>query len=477
MARQSPALEQRVLNFIRQYRLIKEGSCLVVAVSGGPDSTCLLHLLVGLRQELGIELHVAHLDHRLRGRESEADAAYVAHLAERLGMPATIERRDAKAYQKEKRISLEEAAREVRYRFLADTAEAINTSYIATGHTLDDQVETILMHIIRGTGTRGLVGLKPLSQWQINGRKLNIIRPLLEVSRRQTAEYCRRYELMPRLDSSNLSLSSLRNRIRQQLVPLLESYNTDVTAALCRMATTATDEITFLDAEVARLWPDVASEQPGLVMLDRDVFHALPPALKRHLLRVVIENILGNLKDIETRHIEEIMDVLDKPAGKQISLPGGLIFYVEYDRYLLGVATVNTCPYPVIGGEYSINIPGQTELPGWRVEAEVIGPSFGKGEGLLTNDFTACLDLGKTGKDLKVRRRKPGDRFQPLGMAETKKLNEFMIDARIPRSWRGRIPVVFSPRHIVWLVGYRIDDRAKVTEDTKQVLRLQFKRC
>ncbi len=466
-----------MLRFMRQHQLVTGGSCLLVAVSGGPDSTCLLHLLVRLRQELGIKLHVAHLDHRLRGAESEADATYVAWLAGRLGVPAIIERRDVKAYQRQKRISLEEAAREVRYRFLADTAEAIGASCIATGHTLDDQVETILMHIIRGTGTRGLIGLKPLSQWQLNGRKFNIARPLLEVSRRQTADYCRHHRLMPRLDTSNLSLSPLRNRIRQQLVPLLESYNTSVAEALCRMAAIATDEVAFLDTEVARLWPGVVTEQVGVIMLDRDGFYTLPLALKRHLLRAAIEGLLGSLKDIETRHIEEIIAVLDKPAGKQISLPGGLIFCVEYDRYLLGMETVNTCPYPVIGDEYSINIPGETELPGWQVEAEITGTSFKKGMGLVNNDFTACLDLEKSGGDLKVRCREPGDRFQPLGLTQPKKLNQFMIDARIPRPWRGRVPIVFSPQHIVWLVGYRTDDRVKVTEETKKVLRLEFKRC
>ena len=166
MAKQPLALEQRVACFIREHHLVSDGSCLLVAVSGGPDSTCLLHILVGLRQELGIRLHVAHLDHQLRGTESEADADYVAQLAHRLEVPATIDRRDAKAYQKKKRISLEEAAREVRYHFLADTASSIGASRVATGHTLDDQVETILMHLVRGTGTHGLQGLKPSSEWR-----------------------------------------------------------------------------------------------------------------------------------------------------------------------------------------------------------------------------------------------------------------------------------------------------------------------
>jgi tRNA(Ile)-lysidine synthase len=472
--RQQSTLEQRVGCFIRKYSLFSEGSRLLLAVSGGPDSTCLLHVLFELRQELGIELHIAHLDHRLRGAESEADAAYVEKLAASLGVPATIEKRDVKTYQKEKRISLEEAAREVRYRFLADIAGNIGADYIVTGHTLDDQVETILMHIIRGTGTRGLIGLKPYSQWQLDGRSITVVRPLLEVNRQQTTEYCQENKLIPRLDTSNLSLSPLRNRIRQQLLPLLKSYNPGVAEALLRIADIANDEIAFLDAEVARLWPAVVAQKEGMIILNRDRFNQLPTAIKRHLLRAVIEHILGSLKDIETRHIEEILAMLDKPAGKQINLPGGLIFSIEYDSYVLGLETVNTCPYPVIGGEYRISIPGETKLPGWLVKVEIIEPQAMKKE---EDDFTAHLDLDKAGNELEVRQRKPGDRFQPLGLAQPKKLNEFMIDTKIPRSWRRRIPVVYSPKQILWLVGYRMDDRAKVTEETKKVLRLEFKRC
>ncbi len=474
MGKQQPTLEQQTACFIQRHNLFPKGSRLLLAVSGGPDSTCLLYTLLRLRQELGVELHVAHLDHQLRGKESGADAAYVEKLAGRLGVPVTVEKRDVKAYQKEHRISLEEAAREVRYRFLSDVADSVGAGCIVTGHTLDDQVETVLMHIIRGTGTKGLIGLKPCSRWLLDDRRITIVRPLLEISRQQTADYCKENELMPRLDISNLSLSPLRNRIRQQLLPLLKSYNSGITAALLRIAVIANDEITFLDSEVARLWPAIVEEKEGMLILNKDRLNELPVALKRHLFRAVVEEIIGNLKDIETRHIEEILAALDKPAGRLINLPGGLIFSIEYDRYLLGMENVDTCPYPVIGGEYRISIPGKTELPGWLVEAEIMKSGAMEKE---EDDFIAYLDLDRTGNELKVRRRKPGDRFQPLGMVETKKLNEFMIDAKIPRTWRGRIPVVYSPKQILWLVGYRIDDRVKVTEETKKVLRLEFKRC
>jgi tRNA(Ile)-lysidine synthase len=505
--KQSPVLEQRVARFIREHSLVSRGSCLLVAVSGGADSTCLLHLLSSLKDELGIKLHVAHLDHQLRGAESEADAAYVAALAHRLGVPATIEQRDVRGYQKEHHLSLEEAAREVRYRFLADTADSVGADRIATGHTRDDQVETILMHLVRGTGTRGLIGLKPNSQWRLDDRRITIIRPLLEVSRQETADYCHSHRLEPRLDASNLSLSPLRNRIRRQLLPLLRSYNPGVAEVLLRTAATAADELAFLNEEVAGLWSKVVSQQGKVVVLDKNSFSSLSPALKRHLLRKAIEELLGNLKDIEVRHIEEIMAVLDKPAGKQVSLPWGLVFAVEYGRYLLGREPVDVCPFPPLSGEYTLNIPGETRLPGWRVEATIVKPFLTKGKfeganapskqknplplgkgkgmkgiGLEENNFVACLDLDQAGNRLTVRRRKPGDRFQPLGLGQPKKLNEFMIDARIPCAWRGRIPVVYisgqaldTTRQIVWLVGYRIDERVKVTAAAKRVLRLEFK--
>ncbi len=502
------SLEQRVLHFIREHHLVSSQSCLLVAVSGGPDSVCLLHILVKLKEEMGIRLHVAHLNHQLRGAEAEADARYVSNLARRLGISATIDHRDVKAHQKDKHLSLEEAAREVRYTFLAQVAEAIGASQAAVGHTMDDHIETILMHLVRGTGTRGLRGLRPRAEWQSSGSSLTIIRPLLPVSREETTGYCHHHQLRPRIDASNLSLSPLRNRIRHQLLPLLKSYNPQVTEALLRTAEIASDDLAFMDKEGSQLWAEIALRQENTIILDKKRLLELPSALKRHLLRMSIEKLLGNVKDIEMRHIEEIMDALTKPAGKKLSLPGGLTFSVEYNSYLIGQDPSALSPFPTLGGELPLKLPGKTMLPGWRVEATIIPPEAmkddaggyiegslkgrspsktyispsplkergTKGVRLINNLFTAYFDRDKTGDKITVRSRKTGDRFQPLGMSQPKKLNEFMIDAKIPQAWRGRIPLVCSPHHILWVVGWRIDDRVKVTEDTKQVLRLKFER-
>jgi len=227
------------------------------------------------------------------------------------------------------------------------------------------------MHLIRGTGTRGLRGLQPSSRWQSSGNSLTIIRPLLPVSRQETADYCHNHQLMPRIDASNLSLSPLRNRIRHQLLPLLESYNPRVAEALLRTARIAGDDLAFFDKEIDRLWGKIAQKQGNTITLDKKKFLELPSALKRYLLRRAIEDLLGNLKDIESRHIEEIMDALTKPAGKRLSLPGGLIFSIEYDQYLLGPDPAALSPFPILGAEFPLELPGETVLPGWRIEATI----------------------------------------------------------------------------------------------------------
>ena len=477
--RHQQTLAQRVLHFIQKEHLVSTPSCLLVAVSGGPDSVCLLHILAELREKLGITLHIAHLNHKLRGAESEADARYVSELAHRLGIPVTTEERDVKAHQARQHISLEEAAREVRYTFLSQVAQAIRAEEAAAGHTADDHTETILMHLVRGTGIKGLQGLKPRTQWQLAGNSVTIVRPLLQISREETAEYCRQHHLAPRIDTSNLSLSPLRNRIRHQLLPLLKSYNPQVAEALQRTARIAGDDLGFIDQQCLQLWAEIAQKQGNVIIIDKQRLLKSPSVLRRYLLRMSIEKLVGNIKDIEMRHIEDIMSILTKPAGKRLDLPGGLIFAVEYDRYMLTQDRESLSPFPPLEDEFPLKLPGETTLPGWRIEAIITGPSIvkGKGIGLINNALTAHFDLDKAGDRLSVRSRQRGDRFQPLGMSQPKKLGEFMIDAKIPQAWRGRIPIVCSQKHILWVVGWRIDDRAKVTEGTKRILCLRFERC
>jgi len=467
-------LEQRVLRFIRDNDLVSGGT-LLVAVSGGPDSVCLLYILNSLRYELGIQLHVVHLDHQLRGVESEADAQYVAELARHLDLPSTIETRDVMSYRTKYRLSLEEAAREVRYTFITGVAEAIGASGAAVGHTRNDHVETVLMHLIRGSGTRGLIGLQPANLWRLGEKRLKIIRPLLTVSREETEIFCREHRLAPRMDTSNNALSLLRNRIRLELLPVLLKYNPNITEALVNTSRIAASELDFLDLASKVAWENTAKLVKNTVVLDKEKFLYLHPAVQRYLIRKAIVSTRSGatdpLKDIEAVHIEDIMNVLHKQAGKIIHLPYGLVFSVEYDRYLLGTDPAALSPYPRIEEQTTLKIPGNTQAGSWLVTAKIIKRAQMK----KGSPFTAYFDIEKTGNNLFMRPVLPGDRFQPLGMVKIKKIAEFLIDVRVPHAWRARIPVICSPEHILWLPGYRIDERVKVTEATDHVLKVVMK--
>ena len=539
-------LELRVKDFIQQHKLISPGEIVVVAVSGGADSVCLLHMLARWQSELDIKLHIAHLNHQLRGAESEADAKYVFDLAAHLAVPITVGKRDVAAYKAERACSTEEAARELRYDFLAKVAADIGANRVAIGHTRDDQVETILMHILRGTGTSGLRGLEPCSpvpsksgQPSAVSYQVWAIRPLLGVTREETTNYCQAYQLAPRIDSSNLSLSFFRNRLRLELLPLLREYNSNVDQALLRLAEIANDDTTFIQQQALQSWEEVVKLEDGVIYLDKKKTIALPLALQRQLIRLALARILGNTRDIEASHIEAVRGLLNKPVGKRVSLPHNIICQGGYNEVVIalsqssepklraeGVAISEgeawqshpvvagfipallknliqgkfgeeqTKPayvpcQPLLRGRFRLNIPGETILPGWRVIASIspviVSLSLLSLRGLSRakrgnstkqsqSGLMAEFDLQPAGNELFVRQRQPGDSFQPLGMNKPKKLQRFMVDAKIPLSWRDHIPLVCSLRQILWVVGWRIDDRVKVTETSREILRLEFAR-
>jgi tRNA(Ile)-lysidine synthase len=504
-------LETKVLDFIERHSLISPEEIVVIGVSGGADSVCLLHVLSQCRKRLGAKLHIAHLNHLLRGSESEADAKYVSNLVNSLGIPITIDRQDVAAYRIERNCSIEEAARELRYTFLGRVAKEAGANRIAIGHTRDDHVETILMHIIRGTGINGLCGLAPCSPMAYAGQEmslsteipsvrkyqrsnLQVIRPLLDITREETAIYCQEHQLTPRIDSSNLSLSSFRNRLRLQLLPLLRQYNPSLDRALLRLADIAKEDNAFIEQQASELWDEVARQENSNIYLDKKQLASLRIALQRQLLRAAVTRLAGDARDIEAGHIEAVRSLLNKPAGKRISLPHGFICQGGYDEIVIASppsvivseawqSQFPPCPFPPLPGEVPLKAPGKTVFPGWTVTASIVRERTdsplswyapGTDEETCQGNLVADFDLRKTGTKLSIRQRRPGDRFQPLGLSMPKKLYEFMVDAKIPRSWRGNIPILYSPRQIIWVVGWRTDDRVKVTETSEEILRLEF---
>ena len=474
------ALEGRVASALRDHALY--GTTLLVAVSGGPDSLALLNVLHRLRDEFDLKLFGAHLNHKLRGAESDGDAEFAADTFRRLGIPAASDSADVAAYRGEHKLSLEDAARRVRYAFLANAAARRNADAIALGHTADDQAETVLMHIIRGSGLNGLRGMSAVDERAIDGKPITLFRPLLGTRRSETQAYCGAMGLTPRVDASNSSPEFLRNRIRLELLPLLEQMNPSVRDALLRLSANAVHDSGYIDVQADAAWSDVAQvDGSGGVRLDTAALSKQHAAIQGRILRRAIEAAGG---EVAQRNILDMLALIGGAPGKRLRLSGGLTFVTGYVEAYVGMAEAvedMLLPLPAIRSEVAVPVPGEIRVAGWRIRADIdidgkealsnLPRSNTQGEGIIV---TEMLDWDCVGDGLWARVRRAGDRFQPLGMEQPKSLREFMIDARVPRQWRDGLPLVVSERGIVCVPGWRIAHWARVTNATRRVLLLRI---
>jgi tRNA(Ile)-lysidine synthase len=468
---------------ILAHNMVEDGDTLVLGVSGGPDSLCLAHALLTLRGELGLTLHLAHLDHGIRGEESQADAAFVVELARQWGLPATVESGDVPHYARAQGLATEEAARRKRYLFLGGVAQETGARCVAVGHNADDQVETILMHLMRGSGLGGLRGmlfvqLLGAEPWW-SGPTLRLIRPLLDVPRREIEAYCQEQNLKPRFDRSNLDLTYHRNRIRHELIPHLESFNPRIREVLRRSAQVIADDYDYLRLQGLDTWSKLAGESEETVTFPLQPWSQLHPSLQRQLLREAIHRLRSSLRDITWTHVEQARRGLDRiESGGRITLPQGLSLFKGYDCFSISEVPTRPDVPLLLRDPVPLAVPGVTRLPesGWAVRAEIVAREGAAQQALENTDpWQSYLDLEITGPDLCLRVRRPRDCFQPLGMGgKSKSLTAFMIDAKIPREIRDQLPLVVSPAQIVWVAGYRIDERARITGRTRQVLRSRF---
>ena len=444
----------------------------------------MLYALHRLKTALSLELHGAHLDHSIRGSESEADARFVGDTLRELGIDFTSEREDVPAFKKAHRLSTEEAARQVRYAFLSRVAQEQQADAVAVGHTADDQVETVLMNIIRGSGLAGLRGMEPRARRTFAGKEVLLVRPLLNLSRQDTVEYCRAQRLKPRLDSSNLSSEPTRNRVRLELLPLLEEFNPAVRDALTRLSRSATQDDEYLESELDAAWPAAVREERGHVSVDKAAYSRLGPAVQVRLLRRAVARVMGSLDRIEHTHINEMAQMMSGAAGRTLYLPRGVRFASGYGEATITRRDAGLFALPPLEGDYLLNIPGGTQVCGWRVEAKVVEQSATEASAgdydtapkreYAPDGLTAYLGRDTLGAQTRIRTRRPGDRFQPLGMSQTKKLQDFMVDAKVPRGWRDRVPLVLCADGIAWVVGWRIAEWAKVKEGTSQTVEIRF---
>ena len=456
----------------------KAATPLVVGVSGGPDSTALLYCLYRLRKDWDLQLHVAHLNHDFRGEEADADAEFVTNLALELDLPVTVEKQDPVAYQRERGISsFEQGARELRYAFLAKVATSIGATAVAVAHTADDLAETVLLHILRGTGLHGLRGMTELAPWPwpLNLPQLRLLRPLLEATKAETVAYCNSLDRSFRVDTGNALPRFTRNRLRQNLLPLLtEEYNPRIRESLVRLAHTASLELDFLEKETDAAWPQALVDpeesegEAGSVSLHRQRLSKLHPALQRMVLRRAYILVAGDARRLRESHLRAMAEAASRrSSGQTLHLPGGWRLHVAYGFLRLTKDPVLECPYPPLVGEYPVSLPqstgevGVTRLEGWEISIQIV-TAPGPEQVAAALPLAAYLGPAVLGPGLQVRSRRPGDRFQPLGMTHQKKLQDYFTDARIPESWRDRIPLLIADRGIAWIVGQRIAEWARV---------------
>lgn len=448
--------------WIIQHRLIVPGDRIVVACSGGPDSLALLHILVQLRQRYPIELKVAHVNHMFRP-EAVQEAQFVHAMATRWGLDCEQAQIDVPKYMEETGLSGQEAARLVRYRFLQQVAADWGHGKIATGHHRDDQAETVLLHLLRGAGSSGLGGMKA-----INGA---IIRPLLSISRQQIEDYCQQQGLEAVQDNSNLHTDYLRNRVRLELIPLLERhYNPALRESLCRTAEIVGAEQELVAQMANNKWPDVVHECEGRISLNIKQLHQLPLALQRQIFRKVIEKKQGHLRGIQFLHVEKLIEATFSGAvGIVIELPGGLSVAKGYTNMTLlseaeaKLETGQAIPTMMLA------VPGYMDWNGREIRAILTDQLDG-----AVSPQRAVLDWDELRPPLFIRSRQEGDRFAPYGLKGSKKLKDFFIDNKVPRHLRDSVPLVCDEGGILWVAGYRQSERGKVTIATKRYLQLTF---
>jgi tRNA(Ile)-lysidine synthase len=458
----------RVREMIRRHSMLIGGETVVVAASGGPDSTALVHAMVALGRDMRWSLHIAHLNHGLR-RDAAEDAAFVAAMSRALGLIHHAESADARSLAREG-FSLEDAARRLRYGFLTRVAKDVGASAIATGHTLDDQAETVLLRLLRGSGLDGLAGIPPVRQ----GDAVRIVRPLLETTRAEVLAYLREIDVGWREDPSNQDHDILRNRIRLVLLPALEGYNPDVRRTLARVAGLLRDEAEVLRSLAAPGIAETLSGDSGSVRVSRTPFVRLATALQRRALREAVQRVRGNLNGVRFVHIEGARQlVLEGEVGAWLPLPGG----VRVTRVSGGAEVAVQTPTRVPSA-YRLPVPGDVVALdfGVHVSAETLAAdhldaNVARGE-MPPNTVTMDADV-ITG-DLVVRGPKSGDRFAPLGMAgRTKLVADYLRDEGVPRYRRALTPLLANDEDvIVWVVGMRASDVGQITAATKRVVRV-----
>lgn len=450
----------KLLETIEKYDMIDIGDKVLVGVSGGADSIALLHALNSLRDRLHIEVFVAHINHGLRGQAADEDADYVKTICKEWGIPFFLREANVRELAELWRISEEEAGRKVRFEFFDEVLSNIDGHKIALAHHRDDQIETILHNIIRGTGMEGLRGIKPI-------REGRIIRPLLEIDRLSIERYLAEEDISYRHDKTNYETIYTRNKIRLELIPYIEkNFNPSFKESIVRMADIIGEEDDFIRGYTDRLIRDNITIEENVVTIPIDFLRSCHRGIKRRIVRMCIEHLSGNMVNIGQMHVDSVLAICDLNTGAVVDLPSNLIAYRDYCAILL----TKGADYRKESFKKKLKVPGVTVIEQLGIKFQVRYTT----EKCFGDPNCVYIDGDAVSKELYIRNRVDGDRFRPLGMKGSKKLKDFFIDEKVPKYIRDSVPLVVDGDDIVWVVGYQIGDDYKIRNHTKKIIELSF---
>ena len=459
---------KKVMSYIKDNNLIKSGDKVLVALSGGPDSVCLLNILYNLKAELNIEVGAAHLNHLLRDKDAFEDEEYVKTLCKSLDIPCFVKRVDINKYSKDKKMSSEMAGREARYNFFDDIVKDEGYTKIATAHNANDQAETILFRLMRGSGIEGLCGIKV--------RRDKIIRPILCLSRKEVEEYIEINNLKPRIDKTNFEKIYNRNKIRLDMITYIkENFNEDIIQTLNRMSVLLQKDNEFIENSARSFYEKYCIEQSDYFIIKKEMFDNKEAVVTR-VIRYALTNFSKTHYDFEMKHIYEICNLAKNNSGKAIDLPNKIYAENIYgDIYIKERININNID---VKQEIVVN---KNEINGKKIffDNENIEFSLLKNDSNLDlnqNNLIKYFDFDKINDSISLRKRKNGDKIIPLGMKGSKKIKDLFIDMKVPKEERDCIPLLCFDENISWIVGIRVSEEYKITNKTKNILRVIVER-
>lgn len=451
-------MKKKILKTIKVNNLISPGMTLIAAISGGPDSMAMLDAVLELTRDWGVKIHVAHFNHMFRGEEAEEEATFVANTAKKMGLNCTVEALDVPLFLQETGLSPEEGARSLRYNFLERVRDKVKGDYIMTAHHANDQAETLLLHLLRGTGTEGLAA--------ISSREGNLIRPMLGVTKEEIIAYCQERDLEFRLDPSNNEEIYTRNKVRLNLIPHLKQFNPQIIHSLVKTADICRGENDFLNQITGDMMDKInIMVREKQVSVNYREIKKLHPALQRRLIRQVVDNFTGSQGYLSFDHTEEVLGL--KP-GKELYLPGPIYAWKKESNLIFSKEKLPDQQFKIMA-PVCLQVPGVTWVPelNIRIISEIVNWTDYR---FSEERDVKIFNLDILQRPIMVRNRNPGDYFRPQGMKGRKKLKDFFIDEKIAVDRRDKIPLIFSGEEIIWVVGYRTGVETKVTSKDQEVV-------